>query len=366
MKILYVITGLGLGGAEKQLSLLADNFTARGEQVSIVYLTGEVLVKPKNKNIKIYNLGIDKSFSSLIKGVWKLKSIISDIRPDVINSHMYHASILARISCCLALYSSRLVCSAHSKNEGGRVRMLIYRMTDFLCAKTTNVSQEALDEFITKKAFRKRKSSLVYNGIDLSIFKKKSTNVQNIKNKLGINFDEKVIFCAGRLTEAKDYPNLILAISKMHQKKCKIIIAGDGPMRSDIERLIDRCHLSHRILLIGIIDNISDYYNLSDLFVLPSRWEGFGLVVAEAMACECPVIATDAGGVAEVLSNADWLVPIADSSKLAEKIDEFFLLDSSEVKDIKAKNKDHCENQFSIGAIINNWYAIYNGIRSKL
>lgn len=140
MKVLLVITGLGMGGAENQVANLADAFASRGHKVTLAYILEPTLVLPRSEQVKVVWLGGTKSTLGMVKAYANLAELIKQSKPDVLHSHMFHANILSRLA-RLVSKVPRLVCTAHSNNEGGKVRMLAYRMTDKLAHEFTNVSQ---------------------------------------------------------------------------------------------------------------------------------------------------------------------------------------------------------------------------------
>lgn len=357
-KLLFVITGLGLGGAERQLCILADKFYQRGYDVMIVSLNGETVVRPEEKNIKILNLNLKKSPLSFFKVIFHCRKILKEYQPSVVHSHMFHANLLMRLVGFLFKKSYKLVCTAHSKNEGGALRMFIYRLTDKFADVNTNVSREALDEFIRNKAFSKSKSEVVYNGIDVDKFDYNAESRTSIRHQLNIDDKEKVILAVGRLTPAKDYPNLINAFNILPDD-FRLIIIGEGELRNDIERHINRLNLTSRVTLLGSIDSVNDYYSACDLFVLSSEWEGFGLVVAEAMACKCIAVCTDAGGVKEVIGNPQYVVPVSNFQALSDKIIKICELNTEQKKIIRNQNRNHIVKNFSITSVVDRWLSIY-------
>lgn len=360
MKILFVITGLGLGGAEKQVCLLADKLTAYQHQVKIISLTSASSNKvlPHNKNIEVISIDMEKNPLGLVNGILKVRKIIKKFSPNIVHGHMFHANIISR----LATFGKRkyigVISTAHNKNEGGALRMLAYRLTDWLCDKCTNVSKEALDEFIRVKAFRTEKSTTMYNGIDVDKFRFNSSSRNVIRNELNIEEDDVLLLAVGRLTEAKDYPNLLNALCLL-PSHFKLAILGDGHLHAYISALIIDLDLQARVNLLGVRDNVTPYYSACDIFVLSSRWEGFGLVVAEAMSCERLVVGTDSGGVREVIGDDNFLVPVSDSIRLAEKIKSLILDSTDNKKMIATRNRQYISNNFSIESIINQWQDIY-------
>ena len=351
MKILYVITGLGLGGAEKVVCDLADQMILKGHDVKIVYLTGSVLVKPISSRVELLPLHLNAA-SNIFGASRKYKKIIRDFSPDVIHSHMIHANIFARLN-HLSFKYIRLICTAHNSNEGGRVRMLAYKLTNFLSNLNTNVSQEASESLISKGAFNKNNLITVYNGIDLNKF--------NFFNK-DKNSNELSFLSVGRFNKQKDYPNLFQAISILKNtinKEVKFYIAGDGELRPQLEQLIVDLGISDCVVLLGKRSDIPNLLNKADYFVLSSRHEGLPTVVIEAMACGTFVIATDCGGSAEIMGDTGLLVPPQDSEALAEALNEAVNKTPLEIQENNLKARQRVEELFSLEKSVENWLKIY-------
>ncbi|WP_165589331.1 glycosyltransferase, partial [Acinetobacter lactucae] len=164
MRILYVITGLGGGGAEKVVCDLADEMCSRGHIVKIAYLKGEIVVYPKNKKIELVYLGLESILNALSFSR-SYRNLLRSFTPDVVHSHMVHANIFTRILRKF-YYIPKLICTAHSSNEGGNFRMLAYKFTHSLADLTTNVSSEASRNFEIRKAVPKGEIKTIYNGIN--------------------------------------------------------------------------------------------------------------------------------------------------------------------------------------------------------
>lgn len=352
MKLLYLITGLGGGGAEKVVCDLADQMSALGHQVKIAYLVGEVLVCPNNLHIEIVPLGLH-SLYEFYSASKKYRKLIQDFKPDVVHAHMVHANIFARfnrIGCAVP----KLICTAHNSNEGGKFRMMAYRLTNFLSDFNTNVSQEATESLISKGAFNHNNLTTVYNGIDLSKFKLLKADKKN---------DEIMFLSVGRFNKQKDYPNLLHAVTIFHKslkyKKCIFNIAGDGELRPQIEALIEQLGLKDHVTLLGRRDDIPQLMQEADFFILPSAYEGFGLVVAEAMACGAFVIATNSGGVAEVIGDTGILVPPQNSQALAHALKQAVNKTALDIEENNFKARQRVEELFSLEKSVQNWLKLY-------
>lgn len=352
MKILYVITGLTLGGAEKVVCTLADEMVKRGHEVKIAFLKGRVEVFPQNKEIELINLELNSTLSFL-KASCKYKKLVKDFMPDVIHAHMVHANIFARIN---QIYHIKvtLICSAHSSNEGGKIRMLAYGMTNFLSHLNTNVSIEATEAFIKKGAFNQKNIVTVYNGVDLIKFNNKGTVIEK-KNK-------KVCLSVGRLNVQKDYFNLLNAITlidKVILNDVEFHIVGEGELRCEIEQKIKELNLEDKVTLLGMRSDIPDLLNNADFFILSSKHEGLPTVLIEAMACKCFVIATDCGGSAEIMQHTGILVPKQDHHALADALNRAFNLDQQCIIQNNIAARKIVESKFSMENSVNQWLGLY-------
>ncbi|MBD2804164.1 glycosyltransferase [Xenorhabdus sp. ZM] len=368
MKVLFLITGLGLGGAEKQVVLLANKMLERGNDVTIISLTGETIVTP-NSRVTIYNIYMKKNPYSFTCALIKVNKIIKKTNPDIVHSHMFHANIFSRIL-KIFTYFPVLICTAHNSNEGNKLRMFFYRITDHIATISTNVSQEAVNSFLEKNATSPGRMLCIYNGIDTDKFIFSKIERNNYREKLNISTDTKVILSIGRLTKAKDYPNLFKAYHHLiknsnFDQKIIVVIAGYGELLGELEKYVQSMNISEHVFFLGAKNDIEKLINIADVFVLSSEWEGFGLVVAEAMACERLVVATDSGGIREVVGDCGYVVPIKNERLLAEGMQKALKLPVHDQINIGQRSRDRIINHYSIDAVVDRWLEIYIDLNSK-
>lgn len=363
MKILFLITGLGMGGAENLVVNIADLYCNQGHCVKIIYLTGDLKVRPDNDSINIVYLGLN-GFSDILSAFNKLKQHIANFKPDVIHSHMYHANIMARLM-RITTKIPKLICTAHSTTEGGFFRTIMYRLTDFLADISTNVSTAAVESFISKGAVSSGRMLSVPNGVNTDFFKFSQTGRDMLRQRWQCN-DKFVILSVGRLYQEKGYSHLLAALSYISQHSdipIQLKIVGDGPMRNQILGLISTNNLEDKVELLGIRHDIPELLSACDIFVLPSEWEGFGLVVAEAMSCKRLVVATDCGGVKEVVGEHGILVQPGDSHGLANGILSMLNIignDSATYKGEEARL--HIVDKFSLNKTAMRYMNLYSGL----
>lgn len=364
MKILLSITSLGMGGAERLVANLADRFVALGHQVVLVYFHGEPSILPADPRVQLINIKMRRSVRGVFAALCRFRKLLIDFQPDVVNSHLVHANILTRLL-RLVTPMPGLVSSAHNNNEEGWGRMFGYNITDRLADMSTNVSQQAVQIFEQKKAVHPGRMVVIHNGIDTHYFGFDIGARQRVRAELGLEKDASLLLAVGRLRQSKDYPNLFQAFAALHKAGPLpyLVIAGDGPLRRELESLACSLAITERVRFLGVRNDIPALMSACDLFVLSSAREGFGLVVAEAMACERPVVATDCGGVREVVGDAGFLVPPRDSEALATSLDETLRLPADERQRLGRAARSRVVEHFSLSATAERYLAVYQSGR---
>ncbi|RBP25014.1 glycosyltransferase involved in cell wall biosynthesis [Marinobacter pelagius] len=362
MKVLLVITGLGVGGAERLVTALADCYAAVGHEVMLVRFHGEAELRPGDPRVRLENLDMRRSPLGLLVAMRRFRRLILEFRPDVVNSHLVHANVLTRML-RLVTPIPFLVSSAHNNNEGGRFRMLAYRLTDRLADISTNVSEDAVQVFEKQRALLPGRMLAIHNGINTEDFVYDQAARGRIRAELSVSDRTPLIVSVGRLWQAKDYPNLLNAVSGLAQKSVefRLAIVGDGPLRSDLKALAQSLGIAGHVDFLGVRHDIPALMSACDVFVLSSAWEGFGLVVAEAMACERVVVATDSGGVKEVVGEAGYLVRPRDSEALFRGIDQALRLSDAECKTMGKVARKRVVEKFSLATTADRYLAVYRG-----
>ncbi|TDB60658.1 glycosyltransferase [Photorhabdus khanii] len=360
MKITLVITGLGMGGAERQVCNLADQFIQIGHQVLLISLTGTALNLPTNPAIKVKQLGMRKTPWSFLRAYWQAYKIIADFKPDVVHSHMVHANLFTRLL-RLSARIPRLISTAHSTNEGGKWRMLAYRWTDHLADLTTNVSKEAVQAFIEQNAVRNSRIVILHNGINTKRFYFDVKARIEKRAELELDKDIPLLLAVGRLTEAKDYSNLLRAFANLNYQDPPphLAIIGVGKLESKLKQLTDELAISTRVHWLGLRHDVAEWMSAADFYVMSSAWEGMPLVICEAMSSELVVIATDCGGVKDTIGSSGMLVPINNSSALTDAINHALRLTIDERKTLGKKARERILKHYSLNLATKSWLKLY-------
>lgn len=358
MKILYVITGLAQGGAERVVCDLADAMFRKGHEVKIAYLTGEVITQPANKEIEVLSVGLTNAVT-LPKAYFILSNIIRGFKPDIVHAHMVHANILSRLI-RITTPMTKLICTAHNSNEGGYIRKLAYRITHSLADLTTNVSKTAVSSFEINRAVPKGGMICVYNGVDFNSFTYHFSSRKEIIKELNLKSDKKIILSVGRFNEQKNYPNLLKALSYLKKRTTEdflLLIAGDGELRTEIQALIVELDLNDEVVLLGRRNDVPILMSACDVFVLSSDYEGLPTVLIEALACQAQVVSTDVSGVHEIVGTYGKIVPTKNPISLANAIE-----DSLQGNDKNILGHKYVKSEFDLDLISDKWLNIYNEV----
>lgn len=205
----------------------------------------------------------------------------------------------------------------------------------------------------------------VYNFIDERIYKK--TDSAYLKEEYGIKPDEKVIIHVSNFRGVKRVPDVVKAFAKITEEvPSKLLLVGDGPEMTVICRLVNDLQLKEKVLFLGKQDNLEELYSISDLMLLLSEKESFGLVALEAMACGVPCIGTNTGGIPEVISDGETgyictLGDITDISKKAIKL----LNDEPLLERFASQSVSLAKGRFSASQIVIQYEEFYYELLEK-
>ena len=360
MRIAYMLTSLGRGGAERQVVGIAERMAAQGHQVVLIVLTpAEAREWPTS--LEVIRLDMRKSLTGVCSGLTRAHRQLRSFRPDIVHSHTFPANMAARI---LHIFGGAplVLSTIHNIHEGGWRRIAAYSLTDSLSIHTTAVSDAVAKRQIETGAVPNRKCSVVTNGIDINIFAPSAVRREQVQVQLNAG-DRFVWLAAGRLTPAKDYPNLLRAFSllRIEFSLAQLWIAGQGSVREEkrLHDLGEQIGISQSVRWLGLRDDIPALLDAADAFVLSSAWEGMPLVVAEAMAMERLVVATDVGGVSELIGEAGTVVPAKNPGALAEAMIGVMRIQGDERRRMGHAARERIRKHFNMDKKADEWEALY-------
>ena len=359
MRIVYVLNSLAVGGTERQVVGLAQRMAARGHAVALVVLRPQ---EPDGfaTNLDVVHLNIQGS-TSLLGGLRRGASFLRSFPPDIIHSHNFHGNMLGR---AFKLMDRRtaLISTIHNVYEGGWARMLAYRLSDRLADRVTTVSDAVAERYIKLKAVSRSKCVVVTNGIETGEFVPDAERRSAMRQEMGVG-DEFVWLAVGRNSPAKDHANLMQAFGQVWReiKQSELWIAGGAPAGG--VKTYAAISMPHgaldRVRRLGMRRNIPALLDAADGFVLSSAWEGMPLAVGEAMAMEKPVVATDVGGVRELVGDAGVVVAAKDSNALGAAMLAMMRKPGVARAELARAARERILNCFGMDAKADDWRALY-------
>lgn len=338
MKIVHVIARLNVGGAALSVLELAAEQRQRGNDVTIIAGTipaGEASMEHLAAElgvpyVRLPNLQRELSRSRDIAAVHSLRRILREHRPDVLHTHTAKAGGVGRIAALLAgdARPTVVVHTFHGHVLSGYFdshRERIFRLVERSLAHATDaviaVSAEVRDDLIRYHVAPATKIAVVPYGFDLDARLDLTSETRAAKRALaGAAESDFVIGWAGRLTPIKRPLDLVRTAAKVDGSL--LVLAGDGELRADVERLANELEIAERVRLLGYVGDMGSWYSAFDVFLLTSQNEGAPVVAIEALAAGVPVVATDAGGTRTVVDDGEsgYVVPVGDVEALAGRL----------------------------------------------
>lgn len=279
MKICFLITGLGIGGAEKHLLSLVPNL--RFEKFIISLTSNNAIgLEIANKGVKINYLGLTKFNLPLI--LLRFRKIIKKEKPDIIDTYLIHSNLFGRIFG--RLFGVKNIISFVRSDYSD------FKLLNFLDKITQNfvnlyiLNSNALLNYVNKKNHVPlNKIQVIPNGIDLEEIYNELDNEYNVRKEMGLKDNSFVVVCVARLIKDKNLSMLIKAM-KLVNKNIYLLIVGDGPERKKLYNLTKKLNLKEKIFFFGKRKDVLNIINSANVFILPSIREGSSYALLEAMA----------------------------------------------------------------------------------
>lgn len=359
--VAYVIPTLDrLGGAERQVILLAQGLLARNWRVSVVALSGsggDPARELRASGAEFLSLEMRKGLVDP-RGWLRFHGWLRRQAPAIVHAHLPHAAWLARWSRLFAP-TPVLVDSIHTSATGTLGRRMGYRLSSRLPDRVSAVSQGVADAYRSARLAPAGRLIVAPNGVDVRHWRPDRDVRTELRRRLG--FDGEFLWlAAGRLDPVKDYPALLRAMKEVPQS-AHLVIAGAGPDERRLHRLAIQFGLESRVRFLGFESRLLPWMQAADAFVLASRWEGLPMSLLEAGACALPAVATDVAGSREVLmhGHTGLLAPAGDSIALRGAMTRMMRLSPQERAAMGDCARSRIVEHFSLDVILDQWEALY-------
>lgn len=377
MRILHLITRLGLGGAESQLLVLALAMRDQGHEIRVVTLVpgGENAEKLRRAGIQVDDLGMRQgrpmpwALIRLLRLLWKW-------RPDILQSWLYHADFLAT----LASYFSRvpvlswnLRCSVLDPGDHSRLLFMIIRQLARWSGYPDCIISNSIAgrEFHRQMGYAPRCWQVIPNAIDTEKYQPSMQARQKLRSELGVPEDALLIALVARFHPMKDHGCFLRAVAPIlaEHAKLQVVLAGPDVDREtpELATLLENTGLDghKRVHLLGARTDMPALQAAWDIAVSASYSEGFSNTIAEAMACGVPCVSTAVGDAQLLLGDTGRLVPAKDPPAMQKAMQELLQLPPERRQALGKAARKRITTEFSREQVVQRYLMTYRELLTK-
>lgn len=358
-RLAMLVNNFDVGGLENLVISLLDHLDQSRFELYLICLNGggkqyDKIKLPEDKCLILTKRQLNFAFSSVdINSILEIRKFIRKHRIDIIHAHNAAPLIYSGVASLFMMKRPVLLYTEHnqiySATGFSRKKFKLYlRFADHIVAISENLKKSLKEDFSASAPM-----TLIYNGIDGQRF---STSVaKDVRAELGVDKNIFLFGCGVVLSKQKGMPYLFEAISGIKDKlqDCLFVIAGDGPLKGELEDLSRTLKIDHLVRLIGYRSDMPDVVSSLNAYVLPSLWEGLPLSLIEALALSKPVVCTSVGGNPEIIEDKvnGLVVPPADPDALGRALLEM-LQSKTMYKEMTAVNRQKFDDQFSLTSMV--------------
>lgn len=357
MKVVHLITGLTVGGAETMLLRL---MAAEQEDVShrVISLTGDDPVghEIRAADVPVTPLGI-RGIRDLPRALLAVRRAIRQHRPDVVQTWLYHADLVGGLAAwgldTNVVWNLRHSDLSPERNKAATLWVVraCALLSRHLPTRIISCSNTAAEVHV-RAGYDASIMSVIPNGFDTSVFRPSDDARRRVREELGLPEEAVLSGAVGRYHPQKDPETLIeaAAAALADRPEARLVLVGDGYTAENMElaELIRRSGLGTRINLLGLRRDVAEIYPALDLFVSSSAGEGFPNAVGEAMAAGVPCVVTDVGDCRTLVGETGAVVPPGDPRALAAAWGELLDRPTGEREKLGGRARSRIEERFSI------------------
>ncbi len=370
MKIVHVIIGLNVGGAELMLKRLVLHSQKTGQfQHSIISLTdtGAIGLDLQAEDIEVYTLGMT-SLTSIPKVFLGLKKLLKKIRPDVVQTWMYHADFLGGLAAKSVGIKNIIWGIRTTDVSQGASKQTVHLSK--LCAKlsyyipTTIVcAAHVSKDYHVGIGYDKSKIVVIPNGFDIEALSSTNEDGLNLREQVGLSANDRVIGSVGRFNPVKNqklFVDVAATLLKDFPDLKFMLVGRDNTIENqELMSWIKKHDITGSFRLLGQRSDVSKCLRAMDIFCLHSKTEGFPNVVGEAILADTPCVAVNVGDVA-VLLDEESIATSNDVAGISSVIQSYLKYPKDKLKEKSHKNREDVITKYEMGVVLNKFHALYN------
>ncbi len=330
--LLFIIGNLNTGGAQKQLYLFLKYLDRKKYYFKIACLGSRENCRQYID--KFRSLSVDVDFLSIGREVFfhqTINKIVHYLRlekPDLVQAHLYPAITYGALAATLArvpfiISNLHTLPASTDDNLSSVEKFERFALTNYPSVLLP-CSETVMTEHQKAYNLNPQKMVLFPDAIEIDSYQPEMVKTSRLKESLGLNENDFIFGTVGRLHTHKNHKFLLNAFQRACQAhpESRLIIVGDGELKTSLVKQAEELKLGEKTFFVGEISEVNNFLAIFDVFILPSSWEALSISILEAMLAGLPIIASDIGGVKEVVINGKngFLVPLNDVDALAEKM----------------------------------------------
>jgi glycosyltransferase involved in cell wall biosynthesis len=379
IRVLRVIARLNVGGPALHVTYLARGLAERGYETTLVagdVARGEesMAFVAEQAGVAVVRLeGLSRELSPVRDALaaWRLARLIRALRPDVVHTHTAKAGAVGRAAAVLAGPRRRpvVVHTFHGhvlRGYFGRAGTLLFRAIETALARATDrlvaVSPEVRDELVGLGVAAADRFSVIRLGIELEPRVAFAGDTAELRRRHGVGAETFVVGWFGRMTAVKRTDDLLAALAALRGRGVDgvLLLVGDGDDRARLEQRAHDLGLARSCLFLGYQEDVAPWYALCDAVALTSASEGTPVTIIEALAAGRPVVATDVGGVPDVVDEGEsgFLVAPGDTEALAERL-ELLARDPERRASMGAAGRERVLRRYAVERLVDDVDALY-------
>jgi len=371
-KIVHIISNLSLGGAQILLfDILCKLKVYKDLELTLITIdSGEYIEKYKNAGIKIIDIGEKGLINPKI--YFKLKKVIESLKPDIVHTHLNKADFYGRIAAKrsnvpLIISTCHNYSTTHTGadiNKKSIIDVIDNFVINYSQSSLIAISKLVKQYLINRNPSYEKITEVIYNGLDLgkSVYKLNAKEILNLRSMNNLDNDDFIISIIGRLDIQKGHLFFLESVREIlnQNKKIKVLIIGDGKLRNEIENYILNNNLSSQVIMKGFLPDSEPYFEISDLICVPSLWEGFGLVVIEGMIKRKIVLASETGGIPEIITDGfnGFMFESQNSRSLTDKL-TYIIERKDDLVKLKENAMESVKEKFDVRKNADLYYEVY-------